>query len=59
MDSTQTEKQINLSVKRFCEKEKKKYREAISVVDSWTPSPIPKDKSDSVAIVPSLKSPNV
>lgn len=50
MDSTQTEKQINLSVKRFCEKEKKKYREAISVVDSWTPSP--KDKSDSVAIVP-------
>ena len=50
MDSTQTEKQINLSVKRFCEKEKKKYREAISVVDSWTSSL--KDKSDSVAIVP-------
>ena len=48
MDSTQTEKQINLSVKRFCEKEKKKYREAISVVDSWTSSL--KDKSDLIMV---------
>ena len=44
---TKREKRIILSVKRFCENEKQKYREVISVVDSYT-----KDKIDSVAIVP-------
>ena len=44
---TKREKEMIVSVKRFCENEKKEYRKVISVVDSYT-----KDKIDSVAVVP-------